>query len=159
MQRLSACKGVKVVNADWLRILEQPEYEWEYRTSGATEHELHYLQEWLKRPLPEDYVAFMRMSNGAVLWYEDIWHLQIWSVGDVKAWTQQYGFSEKMPGAIALGDNGGGEGLIFDTRPQHSDGLYPILAVNFVTINWQETLPVASSFRDLLLLRHSLLDK
>jgi hypothetical protein len=70
-----------------------------------------------------------------------------------------YGFTpERIPGAVALGSDGGGEGIVFDLRPQHPDGYYPIVAVNFVSVNWRETIHIADSFRDLLLLRRPLLE-
>src|SRR5258708_11411473 len=56
------------------------------------------------------------------------------------------------------GGDAGGEGLVFDMRARHPDSQYPILAVNYVTVGWREALHVADSFRELLLLRHELLE-
>ncbi|HEY7983775.1 MAG TPA: hypothetical protein VID73_06385 [Ktedonobacterales bacterium] len=50
-----------------------------------------------------------------------------------------------------------GEGLVFDMCARHPDGQYPVLAVNYVTVEWEETLNVADGFRELMLLRHELL--
>jgi hypothetical protein len=63
----------------------------------------------------------------------------------------------RMPGAVAFADLPGGEGLVFDLRADHADQQYPILAVNFVTIGWEETLVVAADFHTLVSLDRQLL--
>jgi hypothetical protein len=63
-----------------------------------------------------------------------------------------------MPGAILFGNDGGGEGFVSDIRSEHPDGCYPILAVNYVSLGWDEAIYVASDIRSLLSLQHGLLE-
>ncbi|HEV2460477.1 MAG TPA: hypothetical protein VGS80_19145 [Ktedonobacterales bacterium] len=46
---------------------------------------------------------------------------------------------------------------MFDMRARQPDGHYPLLAVNYVTVGWKETLHLAESFHELMRLRHGLL--
>ena len=69
-----------------------------------------------------------------------------------------YGINqETMPGALAFGDDGGSECLVFDARLQRPDGLYPVYAVNFVSIGWQDATWIAAGFLELLQLQTNLL--
>jgi hypothetical protein len=139
------------MTTDWLRALEGPGYIWEQRSLPASEAELAELVAFFGRPLPQDYEAFLRCSNGGYLQYKDLWEIRFWRSGDIPRWSAAYGFvPARMPGAVAFADLPGGEGLVFDIRTDHADQHYPILAVNFVTIGWEETLVVATDFRALV---------
>lgn len=145
---------------DWSAVLQDSGYAWEYRYPGATEDELARLAAFFGRPLSEDYTAFLRLSNGGGLWYQDLWHIRFWRSADIPSWSAAFGFlPDEMPDAVAFADNGGGEGLVFDIRQEQKDGRYPVLAVNFVTVGWEEVIPVAQDFQSLLLLRRNLLDR
>lgn len=50
----------KDVTEKWLDILEGEDYRWEDRPPPATEQEISSLVGFVGRPLPEDYVAFLR---------------------------------------------------------------------------------------------------
>jgi hypothetical protein len=146
------------VTDDWLAQLHGPGYEWTASPDQpATEREIARLQAYSPRPLPEDYVAFLRRYGGGDIWYEDLWLILVIPPAKVPQWHEGYGFTTDMPEALLFGSDGGGEGLVFDMRDHHPDGRYPILAVNYVTVGWKETLHVADSFRELMLLRHELL--
>lgn len=143
---------------EWLTRLQEPGYDWRARDPAASESDLKALEAYCKRPLPADYATFMRAWGGAEVSFRDLWIIRLWRPQDISIWSSAYGFtSERMSDAVAFGDNGGGEALVFDIRPQHRDGDYPVLAVNFVSITWSEVIPVADSFRELLLLRRPLL--
>ncbi len=143
---------------DWLDILEGDDYRWEVRPLPASERDIAALAEFVGRPLPEDYVAFLRRHDGGALWYRDVWYIHLWRTTDIPAWSTAYGFTPaNIPGAIAIGSDGSGEGLVLDVRLEQGDGNYPIYAINFVSIGWDEALAVATDFRNLLLLRHGLL--
>jgi hypothetical protein len=144
---------------DWLSQLHGPGYVWTPPLDApATESEIAALQAYSPRPLPEDYVAFLRRHGGGEIWYQDVWLVRVIPPADVPSYQEGYGFAKGMPEALIFGGDGGGEGLVFDMRAHHLVGHYPILAVNYVTIGWKETLHVADSFRELLLLRHELLE-
>lgn len=142
---------------DWLLQLDSPGYEWQERNSPASGSEIAALLSFVGRPLPADYVAFLRMSDGATLSYKDDWLLQIWPAWQVPEVCAGYGFTpQRIPGGISIAADGGSEALVYDTRPQHPDGQYPIYLVNYVTINWREAIFCAPDFHSMLLLRHSL---
>jgi len=146
------------MTTDWLRALEGPDYVWVHRYPAASEAELDELTAFFGRSLPQDYAAFLRSTNGGSLQHNDLWDIRFWRSGDIPAWSAAYGFvPARMPGAVAFADLPGGEGLVFDIRADHADQQYPILAVNFVTIGWGETLVVASDFRALVSLDRELL--
>ncbi len=84
----------------------------------------------------------------------------MWRAADIPTWSAAYSFiPQRIPGAIAIGSDSGSEGIVFDVRPERSDGLYPIYAINFVSIDWDDALLIAPDFRSLLLLRHELLKR
>ena len=143
---------------DWLSQLHGLGYVWTPPLNEpATESEMAALQAYSPRPLPEDYVAFLRRYGGGEIRYQDLWLIRVIPPANVPSFQEGYGFAKRMPEALIFGDNGGGEGLVFDLRARHPDGQYPILAVNYVTVGWMEALHVADGFRELLLLRHELL--
>jgi hypothetical protein len=144
-------------NYEWLRALERPDYVWKQRHLPATEPEIEALTTFAGRPLPDDYVAFLRTSNGAILRHQEWWEIQFWRTDDIPCWSAVYGFvPASMLGALAFADDRGGEGLVFDLRMVHPDQAYPVLAVNYVTIGWDETLLVAPDVRALLRLDREL---
>ncbi len=139
---------------DWLSQLDQQGYVWTKAMTGASQTELEQLAAFMGRPLPHDYETFMLNWNGSTIRYNDLWHVRVWPARDVPSWSTGYGFTaQKMPGAVAFGDDGGGEALVFDLRPEHSAGQYLVYTVNLVTLEWDEAIKVADSFHDLLLLR------
>lgn len=140
----------------WLSVLEGPNYTWDYRGPPATSEQIDALGHFARRLLPADYVAFLRMCDGAAVWHDDYWFLNVWPTGEVPAVTAGYRFDEHMPGALPFASDGAGEALVFDMRREHPDEEYPVLLVNYVTVGWDETIPVATSFRELLLLDKSL---
>lgn len=142
---------------DWLRQLDKPGYYWQERNSPASDPEIAALQSFVGRQMPADYVAFLRMTDGAILSYRDEWLLQIWPAWQVPEVCIGYGFTpERIAGGIAIASDGGSEALVYDTRAQHRDSQYPIYLVNYVTIGWREAIYCAPDFRSMLLLRHGL---
>jgi hypothetical protein len=143
---------------DWLDVLETADYRWEGREPPASEEAIAALAHFAGHELPDDYVTFLRCQNGGALWYRDVWYLQLWRAEDIPSWSAAYGFTpEEITGALVLGSNGGGEALAFDMREERPDRQYPIYAINFITVGWEEVIRVAPDFRSLLLLRYSLL--
>src|SRR5579859_5176388 len=59
---------VEMDSAAILSLLDgDPHYDWSPLPGavGATDHELEELHSWFGRPMPDDYVAFLRLANGA----------------------------------------------------------------------------------------------
>ena len=145
---------------DWLLQLDGPGYEWRERNLPASDAEIAVLQAYVGRPLPADYVTFLRLTNGATLSYNDQWVVHIWSAWQVPEVCAGYGFTpDVVPGAIAIASDGGSEGLVYDIRPPHADGHYPIYLVSYIGIGWDEAIFCAPDFRSMLLLRDSLFDQ
>lgn len=142
----------------WLDQLDTPDYRWDDRPPPATDAEIAALTQFAGRPLPSEYAAFLKRSDGGALWYRDMWYLWLWRAADIPTWSAAYGFTaQRIPGALVIGSDGGSEGIVLDTRPERADSAYPIYAVNFVSIGWDTALMIAPEFRSLLLLRHELL--
>lgn len=136
----------------WLSLLETPEYQWEYRHKGATDRELAMLEAALGRPLPSDYQAFLKVSNGGGLSRRDIWRIRLWDALNIPGWSRGFGFvPEQIAGAVAFGDDFGEEALVFDMRPKHPDGQYPIVRVSYYDLEWKAALPIADDFSSLVL--------
>lgn len=144
---------------NWLELLHQPGYTWDATFPGATQEQISQVEAYFRRQLPSEYVALLRVTNGGDLSYRDLWLIHFWPAQHIPSWSQAYGFTaETMPDAFPFADDGGSEALVFDMRPSHPAGEYPILAVNFITVGWAEALRISDSFRDLVLLRHALLE-
>ena len=145
------------MTANWFSVLESPDYQSISRDPGVTDSDVTELARFFGRPLPADYAAFLRVCGGGELSFRDIWTIRLWRPADIPSWLPAYGFPKWAPEAKVIGDNGGGEALVFDTRPVHIDGDYPIYAMNFVSITWDAIIYVAKSFTDLMWLQHPLL--
>ncbi len=132
-------------------------YEWA-GAQGATEAEIRDLAMRLSRPLPEAYVAFLRLANGAEVRYSRLWDVVLYPTSEVTEVWRLYQFDpELFPGAVLFGSNGGDELLVFDMRPEQPDGRYPVYVTYNLDVNWEDATVVAEDFRGLLLLRKSLL--
>ena len=84
---LPYCLGVTqrevYMTADWLEALEGGDYRWEDRPLPAIEQDIAALAAFVGRPLPDDYVAFLRRHDGGSLWYRDVWYIHLWRAGDI----------------------------------------------------------------------------
>jgi hypothetical protein len=144
---------------DWRTLLSDPEYQWDSFGPGMSDHDLAELARWFGRPLPEDYIAFLRLSDGAAVQYDLLWDLSIHPGTQLPEIAEGYHVgAPDLPGAILFGSHAIFH-LVFDTRPQHSDGRYPVLAIDWYELSsgWEKAIPVADDFRSLLLLRRPLL--
>lgn len=146
------------MDTSWLEVLNQPEYIWELRNAPATKADLDALEHFFGRPLPQDYRELMFLSNGGALWHLDHWYLRFLHTKDILVYREAYGF-DKMPGSLPFGNDGGGECFVFDIRSKHPDGQYPILAVNYVSIGWDETMFIAPNIRSMVQFQHGLLER
>jgi hypothetical protein len=129
---------------EWLASLHQPGYRWEDALPGATQEQIRDLERFCGRPLPPEYVDLVTVTNGAVVGFDDLWLIHLWSVQDIPSWSEAYGFGpDTTPGMLPLGDNEGSEALVFDIRPAQPDGHYPVLAINLIGLEWREALHVS----------------
>lgn len=108
---------------------------------------------WLmpNRPLPADYLSFLRWSNGG--WCrtgerEFGFFPTSDPTGGVRAMTLAYHLPQYMPGALPFALNGGGVFYLFDMREAAITGNYPVIAANAGALGWGEDAcwVVADSF-------------
>ncbi len=146
---------------DWLLILNQPEYEWSSREDprkGATEGDLESLTLWCGHLLPEDYMAFLRLTNGADIWHKAFGTIRIWPTHQIPHFSAVEGF-DAIPGVMAFGDDTSEEVLAFDMQSRHAKRPYPVYCFDINTLHWgwDAAIHVADTFTDLVLLRQDLL--
>jgi hypothetical protein len=101
---------------EWLTSLHQSGYEWEDTLPGATQEQIRDLERFCGRPLPAEYVELMKLTNGALVGFDDLWLIHLWSVHDIPSWSAAYGFRpDTTPGMLPIGDDEGS-----DTVSHHS---------------------------------------
>lgn len=98
------------------------------RRAGAAPELIQSLLIFAGTDLPEDYLDFLRYSNG----FSD----DLWSVEQIL--KDRYGVKQFMPGAIPIGSNGGPDVYIMDTR-SGDPAQMPCLKINVCWLGWQET--------------------
>jgi hypothetical protein len=102
-------------------------------------------------PLPPDYLAFLRESNGGEGELRvQPWWLVLWQAEDVLQYNRNYEVARNAPGFFAFGSSGGGEMFAFDVR---TGRLSDIVAIPFIPMDPAEALSVAEDFTALLALR------
>jgi hypothetical protein len=91
--------------------------------------------------LPDDYVAYLKRSNGGEGFVGDA-YLVLWKAEELVEFNKDYEMETRAPGLIAFGGNGGGEGFAFDTRSPDM----PVVQIPFIGLSLQHALPVAPTF-------------
>src|SRR5947209_6466533 len=83
---------------------------WQHREPPASATALRELAEAAPVPLPDEYAALLRFSNGGEgqLAVEPGW-FQLWSAEEVLELNRDYGVNEFLPGFFGFGSSGGGE--------------------------------------------------
>jgi len=94
--------------------------------------------------LPEEYLAFLRYSNGGEGHLSiEPWYFQLWSVDEVVSYNQDYCVEEFLPGFFAIGSSCGGEMLAIRKR----DGSpCPIYMVPFIPMAESDAVQIAHDF-------------
>ena len=94
--------------------------------------------------LPADYLDFLRFSNGGGgdFGIDSDWYY-LWPAEEVLQLNRDYEIQQWVPGFFAIGSDGGGEALVFDTRTSAPWKLYKI---SFSCLAEDEILLVAESF-------------
>jgi hypothetical protein len=110
----------------------------------ASPHEIAALLHESALPLPAEYIAFLRESNGGEgnLDVEPGW-CQLWPAAEVIAHNASYDVQAELPGFLAFGSSGAGQLLAFDGRGQRP---FPVVAVPYVALGPEEASPVAADF-------------
>ena len=94
--------------------------------------------------LPEDYLQFLRFSNGGEgeLGVKPGW-FQLWPTEEVIGLNKGYEVQKWVAGFFGFGSNGGGELLAFDTRKPQP---WKVYMIPFECLREEEAVLVADSF-------------
>lgn len=112
--------------------------------AGATEISLADLQSALGYSLPEQYIEFLRFSNGAEGSMGEGSYLVIWPVEELVSLNEMNAVRDVAPELLLFGSDSGSTGYAFDTT---SSGM-PIIEIDLILIDVRA--PVASSFFEFL---------
>jgi SMI1 / KNR4 family (SUKH-1) len=130
--------------ATLVEILSDSTAKW-MRRPRATEPAIQALIANCGFALPEEYLSFLRYSNGGegFLCIEP-WYFQLCPAEEVIAYNQGYNVEEFLPGWFAIGSNGGGELLSIRKR----DGSpCPVYMVPFIPMAESDAVQIAHDFK------------
>lgn len=127
-------------------IIQDGTADWD-RRSPASEAVVSKLALEAGCDLPEDYLNFMRRSNGGEgeLGIQPGW-FQLWEAENVISFGIEYEVPQYAPGFFAFGSNGGGELLAFEIR---NDGGRPVVMLPCIGMETNAAVRVAANFADL----------
>jgi hypothetical protein len=106
---------------------------------GATEVILQNLQAKARVALPDDYLAFLRWSNGADGDIGDN-YIQIWSAQDIA--SDPYPYEDLEPNILFVAGDGGAALFGFDTRVQPMR----VVLTHHLDLGDELLIPIAPSF-------------
>jgi hypothetical protein len=117
-----------------------------YAGVGATDESLQSLMKELGFTLPEDYLEFMRQTNGYTGEVGTSGFVCIWPVEEVLPINEANHFRESVPGLVLFGSNEGGETYAFDVRGHHPK----VVMVPTIPLDLEYAVEVGGSFVDFL---------
>jgi hypothetical protein len=129
--------------ATLLEILSDSTAGWT-RHPPATEAAIQALAANCEFALPEEYLSFLRYSNGGEgLLCIEPGYFRLCSAEEVPGYNQGYNVEEFLPGWFAIGSNGAGEMLMIRKR----DGSpCPVYMVPFIPMAASEVIQIAHDF-------------
>jgi hypothetical protein len=95
--------------------------------------------------LPQDYIDFLRYSDGAVGFIGENF-LQLWSINELESLNKGFGANEFTPGYFLFGSDGGGEGYGFDFRSND----IKVVMIPFDFMDWSIAKIKGNNFLDFL---------
>ncbi|MEM1060618.1 MAG: SMI1/KNR4 family protein [Verrucomicrobiota bacterium] len=108
---------------------------------GASEASIRNLGESVQTALPEDYITFLRKTNGGEGMIGKS-YVVFWKAEEVVRLNNSYQVNHYAPGLLLLGSDGGGEAFAFDTRKIPLS----VVEVPFVGMELQYATELAPSF-------------
>lgn len=94
-----------------------------------------------RKPLPNEYVDFLRQANGGEGFLGDN-YLVLWRAEEMIDFNVDYQTAELAPELFLIGSNGGGEAYAFDQTSDCS----AVFSVPFIGMEYQAIRKVADSF-------------
>lgn len=133
--------------------------QFEFPESPANPREIKQLEEWLGYVLPSEYKKFLLQTNGAetpknVKEPDD--SVVLWSAKEVSKLTEAYSYKLYLPGLIAIGSDGGGESIVFDTSKSKNSEEWPLFRVPFADLTKEAMVLLAVNFKDWVKNRYTL---
>jgi len=114
----------------------------EFRPNGsASGGAISALCNSLESPLPDEYLAFLRRTNGGEGFVGEAYAM-LWRCEDLIEYNQNYQVEELAPGFFLIGSNGGGEAYAFNL----SSGSPVLYELPFIGMESQYANTAADSF-------------
>lgn len=102
----------------------------------------------LDSKLPENYINFLKFSNGIEGEVSNGSYLQLWKLEDLENLNEVYKTKEFIPGMFFIGGDGGNEAVGIDMRSESSTyGNY--FRVPFMPIDWKNAILMGSEITDI----------
>jgi hypothetical protein len=101
------------------------------KNQGASENALNQFMKSSGIKLPEQYLEFMRISNGIEGFIDQNSYLILWPIEQISELNEAYAVEEFAPGLLIFGSNGGDIAYAFDTRSEKM----PIVETPFIGMN------------------------
>src|SRR2546422_544384 len=106
----------------------------------ATENAVSDFQRRSAVQLPQQYLDFLRVSNGAEGFIGNKYVI-FWPIEELLELNEAYQVDDYAPGLFLFGSSGGGEAYAFDTRSSMS-----VVKIPFVGMDLRAALHVAPTF-------------
>ena len=116
------------------------------RPPGATDELVVAAQKQLGTDLPEQFVQFLKVTNGPEGYIGENAYVMLWGVEDLASLNAAYEVQMYAPGLLIFGSDGGGEAYGFDTR----NIPWTIVRMPFIGMEWSMATPIASTFDEFL---------
>ena len=116
------------------------------RPPGATDELVAAAQKQLGTDLPEQFVQFLKVTNGPEGYIGENAYVMLWEVEDLASLNAAYEVQTYAPGLLIFGSDGGGEAYGFDTRSTP----WTIVRMPFIGMEWSMATQIASTFDEFL---------
>jgi hypothetical protein len=113
---------------------------------GAAEFSLDNLMAEFGAKFPDQYLDFMRSSNGAEGPIGEKSYVAIWPIEEIKVLNKEYAVDEFAPGLILFAGDGGDTAYAFDTRYE----TMPIVEISLSNMNLEHVKRCGSDFKGFL---------
>ncbi|MCT8945198.1 SMI1/KNR4 family protein [Shewanella putrefaciens] len=148
-KRFMPCK--QRIITKMLRIMSKYRDKFEYPENPASTEEIQALEKWLGTDLPSEYKKFLLETNGAetpIGVQEPDDSVVLWSAKEISELTEAYCYEQYLPGLVAIGSDGGGESIVFDTTHNISSEDWPVYRVPFGDLTKESMVLLAANFNE-----------
>lgn len=118
------------------------------RNPGASQQTIASFVREVGEPLPEDYLAWMELSDGGEGFVGPISYLILWRLSEVVERNRRLDVSALAPGLLLFGSNGGDAAYAFDRRLPSA---VSVVELPYVDLGQENALrPCGDGFLDFL---------